>query len=151
MSVHLPIKYRYQNSIFKVLFPQVPRDFAFRRWILIFLRSLHVFTAGTLLGGHVFGASVEVLYPWLAATIATGLIILAVNAHATMTVFFELRGIAILVKMTLLLLVSVFNDAAVPLLAATLFIGVIGSHIPKRYRHKVFLIGEHVVIDDRNS
>lgn len=140
-----------KTKIYAVLFPAVPRDFPYRRSIRIFLRGLHIFSAGTLLGGHIFNQPALVLEPWLLATIITGLLILATDLHASMAILFELRGIMIITKISLLLLALSYVEASVPLIFTVLLIGVFGSHIPRQYRHRVFLIGKHITSDERKG
>lgn len=124
------------------LFPPAPRDFPFRRAVRIGLRALHILTAGTLLGGHIFAQPPDVLLPWLAGAVLTGILLLATDLHASCAFLLEARGVAVLVKLAVLGLVAVFPDAAVALLVAVVLIGAVSSHLPKRYRHRVVLGGE---------
>ena len=133
------------------LFPNKPRDFPFRRTVRISTRALHIFSAGVLLGGHIFNQPVAILEPWLWATVITGIIILLTDLHATLAILFELRGMAILIKLTLILFVPVFWDQRVTLLICALLIGAISSHLPKRYRHKLFIIHDDIHSDQRSG
>lgn len=133
------------------LFPRVPRDFAFRRGVRMGLRALHIFTAGTLLAGYIFNQPAAVVEPWLFATVISGFLLLATDLHASLAVLCELRGLTVLMKLVLLALVPVFWDARIALLIAALVIGVIGSHMPSEYRHKVLLFRDHVVPDQRQG
>ena len=127
----------YQNKIFSFLIPNHPRDFPFRRSIRISFRTIHIFTAGVLLGGHIFNQPINILEPWLWATVISGLIILLTDMHASMAVLFEIRGVAVLIKIILILLVPVFWEHRILLLLSALVIGAVSSHMPKRYRHKL--------------
>jgi hypothetical protein len=132
-------------------FPDEPRNLPFRRTIRILFRALHIMTAGILLGGHIFNQPVAVLEPWLWATVITGTIILLTDLHSSLAILFELRGIAILIKIALLLLIPVFWEQRITLLICILLIGAISSHLPKRYRHKLFIIQDHIRSDQRSG
>jgi hypothetical protein len=133
------------------LFPAVPRDFPCRRGFRSLLRAVHIFTAGTLLAGHIFEQPNDTLEIWLIAAIVSGLLILATDMHASMAVLFELRGGLVLIKMAALSLVLVFPNSAVPLLFLALLIGVVGSHMPKRHRHRALLLNQTINPDYRNG
>ena len=137
--------------IFHLLFPACPRDFPFRRTVRILLRTAHVLTAGVLLGGHIFHQQPAVLEPWLWATVISGLLVLATDIHASLAVLFELRGIAVLLKIILLFLIPVFWEERILLLVIILMVGVISSHMPKRYRHKLVLFQNRIAPDQRNG
>ncbi len=122
-----------------ILFPKEPRTFPYRRTTRSILRTLHILAMGTLLGGHIFEQPVEVLEPWLWATVISGLLLLATDMHASMNVFFQMHGIVVLIKMTLLLFIPVFWDHRVWLLILVLIIGSISSHMPGRFRHRAVL------------
>jgi len=137
--------------IFSVLFPKQPRTLPFRRTIRILFRALHILTISILLGGHFFNQPISILEPWLWAAVITGTVILLTDLHSSLAILFEARGIAILVKIALLLLVPVFWEQRVTLLVCILLIGAISSHLPKRYRHKLFIIHNHVDSDQRSG
>ena len=88
---------------------------------------------------------------FLWATVITGTIILLTDLHSSLAILFEVRGIAILIKITLLLLIPVFWEQRVTLLICVLLIGAISSHLPKRYRHKVFIIHDDIHSDHRSG
>ncbi len=134
-----------------ILFPDKPRDLPFRITIRIFFRSLHILAIGVLLGGHVFNQPISILEPWLWAAVITGSIILLTDLHSSFAVLFELRGIAILLKITMLLLIPVFWEQRVAILVVILFIGAISSHLPKRYRHRIFILKKDIHSNHRNS
>lgn len=144
-------KDRKDNRIYSVFFPSEPRDFPLRRSIRTLLRALHIFSTGTLLAGYIFNQPITILEPWLWASVITGLLILATDVHASMAVLFELRGLAVIIKIVLLLLALVLVEIRIQLLLIILLIGVFSSHMPKRYRHKVFLIDKRVIPDERSG
>ncbi len=139
------------DKIISALFPRVPRNFAYRRGVRTALRAAHIFAAGTLLAGYIFDQPAAVLEPWLLGTVLSGVLLLATDLHASLTVLLEVRGIGVLIKLVLLALVPVFWEARVPLLLTALAIGAVSSHMPGEYRHKVVLFRDRVVPDERRG
>jgi hypothetical protein len=115
------------------------------------LRTLHILTAGILLGGLVFYQPASALEPWLWLTVISGLFLLATDVHASLAVLFEMRGIATLIKIMLLILAGAFQEACIPLLVTVIIIGAVVSHMPKRYRHKVLLFPDYIIPDQRSG
>ena len=134
-----------------VLFPAEPRSFPFRRGIRPLLRALHIMTTGVLLGGHIFEQSAELLLPWLWGSIGTGLALFATDLYASAAVILEVRGMAVFVKIGLLMLIPVMWDHRVALLTAALIIGAISSHLPRTYRHLLLFFRDKVVVDQRRG
>ena len=139
------------TSAFKLLFPERPRVFPHRRSIKTTLRTLHIFAGGTLLGGHIFSVPTIVLEPWLWGTVMSGLLLLLTDLHGSFSIVCEVRGVAVLAKLLLVLLVPVFWDARVPLLLSALVIGAVISHMPGRYRHTMVCLRGRVVADQRKG
>ena len=137
------------RDFYILLFPQTARDFPFRRYVRTSLRALHILCTGTLIGGYIFNQPVAVLEPWLFATVITGLLIFATDLHASFAVLFEVRGIFVLVKIGLLALTQFFWELRIPLLVVALLLGVFGSHMPGRFRHKVIFFKNYIVPDER--
>lgn len=134
-----------------VLFPAEPRSFPYRRGIRTLLRALHILTTGVLLGGHIFQQPPELLVPWLWSSIATGLALFATDLYASFSVLLEARGIAVFIKIGLMMLVPVMWDHRVALLTAALIIGAVSSHLPRTYRHRLLFFRDRVVVDQRRG
>jgi len=115
------------------------------------MRALHILATGVLLGGYMFQQPIAVLEPWLMASVITGLLMFAIDLHASMAVLFEVRGLLLFIKIALLLLIPVYEGLIMPILISVLFIGVIGSHMPKRLRHKVLFFKKFIVPDERSG
>lgn len=127
------------------LFPDELRTFPFRRTVRSILRTLHILTIGTLLGGHIFNQPADVLEPWLWGAVISGLLLLATDMHASMNVFLQMHGLVVIVKVGLLLLVPMFWDYRVAILILVLVIGSVSSHMPARFRHRGLLSKGHDV------
>lgn len=119
----------------RVLFPEPPRRVPAHRLLGVVLRTAHLLTVGTLLGGHVFGVEATRLVPFLVAAIATGGAMIAIEVASTCAWLFMGKGLAALAKLGVLLLVPVFWDHRVGLLVAVTIIAGVGSHMSSRFRH----------------
>ena len=140
-----------QHSLGCGLFPSTPRSFPFQRVIRTLLRGLHILTTGVLLGGHIFTQSPETLMPWLLGSVLTGLLLFATDLYASCAILLEARGVAVFVKIGLLMLVPMFWDQRIPLLIAALMIGAVSSHLPRTYRHRLLFFKDKVVVDQRRG
>lgn len=138
-------------NTWSTLFPSLPRSFPFRRGLRTILRALHILTTGVLLGGHIFDQPSEILLVWLWGSIISGLSLYATDLYASCAVVFEVRGIAVFVKLLLLLLVPVMWESRVPLLIAVLIIGAVSSHVPRTYRHRLLFFKDRLVVDERRG
>ena len=110
-----------------------------RAWSITF-RTLHLAAFGVLLGGHAFAVEPEKLLPSLWLTILSGIGLIALEVYATGLYWFFLgKGIMVLVKLSLLLLVPIFWEQRLALLLLVVGIASVGSHMPARFRHHSFL------------
>jgi len=134
-----------------VIFPQAPRDFACRRLIRMMLRSIHIACTGILLGAYIFRQPVSTLEFWLFLSVLTGLLIMLMDLHASAAVFFEVRGLAVLIKAGLLCAIPFYPRSAIPILIIALVIGVFASHMPKQYRHKMIFFEKYFLPDRRSG
>ena len=123
----------------RVPFPPQVRYFPLRRTVRIGLRTLHILTAGTFVGGHIFAQPADILMPWFIAAMVTGFLLLLTDLYASCAFLCEMRGIAVLAKLLVLGSVAVFPESALILLVSVVMIGAVSSHLPKRYRHHVMV------------
>ena len=105
------------------------------------MRTLHLIAFGALYGGHVFAVSPERLLPALAATLASGGALAALEMYRTPVWPVQVRGVATFVKVLLVAAVGVWWNAGVWLLTAAIVIGAVVSHMPGRYRYYSLLHG----------
>jgi hypothetical protein len=98
-------------------------------------RTVHLGATGVLVGGHVFGVPADTLLPWLYAAMASGAVMLAVELYSSFDWLTELGGLAVALKLALLLVIPFAWSARVPLLFVVVAVAGIGSHMPGRYRH----------------
>lgn len=133
------------------LFPQRPRDFPLRRTTRLILRTAHILTSGTLLGGVIFQQEWALLQPWWIGMVVTGLLLFLTDLHATAAVLLQVSGVVVIVKMLLVFAAGTYPSLALPLLLVALVIGAISSHMPGRYRHHYLLPGKRFVADERRG
>jgi hypothetical protein len=122
-----------------LLFPDPPRPIPAHRPLGIALRTAHLMCFGTLVGGHVFDVEAPRLFPFLIATIATGVALMALELVSSCVWLFTGKGVMVLAKLLLLLTIPVFWEHRVALLLATVVVASVSSHMPSRFRHYSFL------------
>jgi hypothetical protein len=118
-----------------VLLPEPRRRLPHARAWNVGARTVHLGATGVLLGGHFFGIEAETLLPWLAAAIASGAVMLAVEIYSSFDWLAELGGLAVVLKVALLCVIPFAWSARVPILFAVVLVAGIGSHMPGKYRH----------------
>ena len=119
----------------EILCPDPPRRVPAQRLLGLTLRTAHLLSVGTLLGGHVFDVDAERLVPFLIAAIVTGAGMIALELASTCRWLFMGKGLAVALKLGLLLLVPVFWEQRVLILVAVTVIAGFGSHMSARFRH----------------
>lgn len=118
------------------LLPGQMRFLSGTRAISIALRTLHLAAFGLLLGGHAFSVEPERLLPFLSLTVLSGIGLIALELYAVGLYWLFLgKGLMVVLKLALLLLVPIFWEARVMLLLLVVGIGSVGSHMPARFRH----------------
>jgi hypothetical protein len=132
-------------------FPNPPRDFPLRRPLKVSLRTLHILVTGVLLGGCIFEHSKPELGSWLIASIVSGLLLLAVDLHASFAILLEVRGLVVLVKTAIMALLPHLWEVRIPLLVVALVIGALSTHMSARLRHYVLFFRHQVVPDERRG
>jgi hypothetical protein len=99
------------------------------------LRTAHLLAFGTLYGGHVYSIPAQRLWPALLATVASGGALMALEIYRTPLWLGQVRGLATLAKIALVVAVAVWWDLRLWLLTAAAIIGGVVSHMPGRYRY----------------
>ncbi len=111
------------------------------------LRTVHLMAFGLLLGGHAWEIEPARLLGPLWVTILSGAALMVLELRKSFEWLFLGKGVVILVKLGLLLLVPIFWEARVPLLLAVVVIASIGSHMPSRFRY-YSLLRRRIVLPD---
>lgn len=117
-------------------FPEARRQFPGTRALSISLRTIHLAAVGLLLGGHAFSVEEERLAVSLALAVLSGLGLVALEIYAVGLYWLvQGKGILVLVKLGLLLLIPFFWESRVVILLLVVCIASVGSHMPARLRH----------------
>jgi hypothetical protein len=119
-----------------------------RFWNILF-RTLHLTAFGVLLGGYAFDVDPERVTPALVATIVTGALLVLLEVATDPRWPFLGKGLFVLAKLVVLLLVPVFPTARVPLLVAVVVLAGVGAHMPRSLRH--YSVLERRVVDLHES
>lgn len=112
-----------------------PRPLPGVRAIRITLRTTHLIAFGALYGGHVHGVDAESLHPALLATAATGGALMTLEMYRTPLWLAQIRGLATLLKIALVVSVGLWWSARLWLLTGAIIIGGVSSHMPGRFRY----------------
>ncbi len=118
-----------------------PRPLPGVRAIRTMLRTAHLLAFASLYGGHIYGVEPSRLLPALAATVASGAALVALEVYRTPLWLGQIRGIATLIKIALLAAVAVNWNLRLWLLTAAVVIGGVVSHMPGRIRYYSVLYG----------
>jgi len=114
------------------------------RWLRTSLRTLHLVAVGALYGGHVYGIAAERLVPALVGVLATGGVLVVFEVWQARIWLVQVRGVATLVKLVLVVGVGAAWDLRIVLLTLALVIGSVSSHMPGRWRYHSLLHGRVV-------
>lgn len=115
------------------------------------LRTMHILGGGVLIGAFLFGQDAGVVHQWLVVTALSGVLLLATDLHASAAILFEVRGLAVVVKLLLLSLLGVLPGYEVSLLVAILSLGAVSSHLSRDVRHRLWLRLPGVNPDQRHG
>ena len=126
-----------------------PRPLPGVRVIRTTLRTAHLLAFGTLYGGHVYSIPALRLWPALLATVASGAALMALEIVRTPLWLCQVRGVATLVKIGLVVGVAAYWDLRLWLLTAAAIIGGVVSHMPGRYRYYSLIHGHPVGEQER--
>ena len=121
------------------LLPDPPRRIPHARLLSVACRTVHLAAFGLLLGGHAWGVEAERLLAALWLTAGSGVALVVTESLGSARWLLEGRGAMVLLKLTLLLVVPFAWDLRVPLLLAVVVVASVGSHMPRRFRHRTLL------------
>jgi hypothetical protein len=88
-----------------------------------------------LVGGHVFDVPAARLLPWLYAAVATGAVLVLLEAFPRVRWCYQGRGVLVWLKLILLCLIPWLWAYRVPILFVVIVIASVGSHMPARFRY----------------
>lgn len=116
-----------------------------KRWTKISLRTLHLIAVAGVGGGILFGLAEDLWqgYWWLA--LISGALMMLVDVVSNPVWLVQIRGVAILAKLLLLLMLGAFPAWDHLLLLAVIVISGVVSHAPGKVRYYSFL--HHPVVE----
>ncbi len=99
-------------------------------------RTAHIAVIAVLVGGHAYDAPSADLRPILWLAIATGAALIFLEAFSVRLKWLvQGRGLMVLAKLALLVLIPWLWSVRVPILLATIVLASVGSHMPARFRY----------------
>ena len=131
-------------KISRVLFPRDYRSFGGKRWVNITLRTLHLIGVAGLGGGFLYRAPKAVWFPYLVLSIASGCAIICLDLWTNAIWLIQLRGIAILIKVGVLLCLPLLTGYEPHALVITIVISGIIAHAPGDVRYFSIFHGRRV-------
>ena len=138
-------------NLHALLFPAEPRDFPGRRMARSVLRALHILGGGVLIGAYLFNQGADTLAHWYLIAALSGILLFLTDLHASFAIVFEWRGLSILSKIILLLLIPLAPGYEVAILVAVLAIGSLSSHLSRRFRHRLWWEIPNMAQDQRRG
>ena len=112
---------------------------AWTRWLDLALRSAHVVVTSVLMGAAVFAVPYPQTKGWAVWATVTGCGLIASEVYHRPWWFCQGRGVMVLIHVGLVGLIHLRPDWQAPILAAVIAVGMVGSHMPKRYRYWSFV------------
>ena len=125
-----------KNKLIRLLFPVEIREFPQQRLVLNALRAIHIVCFSILVGGIFFNQPSEFLYSWTIAVILSGFGMFALDLYNSFIALFEIRGIFILIKINMLVLIPLTDGwLQLSILFLILIFSSYISHTTRKIRH----------------
>jgi hypothetical protein len=124
--------------------PPAVRSFPGIRWVRISLRTAPLIAMGLLVGGVAAAAPQDSLAGALWGTLLTGAAFVAIELYQSPLFLVQVKGVAVFVKIALLILAVEVPNVALPALIAAIVIGGISSHMPGKFRYYSIVHGKVV-------
>lgn len=135
-------------ELLKVLFCRPSRTIPGNRFFLVVTRTAHIAAMGVLLGGVAFHVPEHDLWTAFLWTTGTGAALLALHLYKSCIFLYQGSGVAMALKLVLLVLSKACPDFRVELYLLATAVASVGSHMPGAWRHFSFLDWE-VVTDPK--
>ena len=119
----------------KRFFPWPPRRLKWARPCQVALRTLHVAAMAVVLGGLAFGVDDAKLRSAGLVTVASGVLLLAIELARSGVYLYTGAGVATLLKLALIGLGQLFPVARFELYLAATLVASVGSHMASPWRH----------------
>jgi hypothetical protein len=124
-----------------------PRSFRGERAVTVTMRTVHITAMGLVLGGIAYAVPQDRLALPVALTIASGLVLFAVDLWKGGAYLVQGNGVAVLVKLALLGVGQFAPGQRLAWYLAATVVASVGSHMPHAWRHWSFM--HRRVLEDR--
>jgi hypothetical protein len=131
-----------RSNLQALLFPDVPRNFPWARPVQLVLRCVHIAAMALVVGAIPFGAHFEALRVPILLTLASGVLLFAIDLARDLAILTQGSGVAVLLKLGLLGMGVLQPAARLPWYLAATLVASVGSHMPGAWRHFSFLQGK---------
>lgn len=131
----------------ETLFPWPQRRLPWARPAQVVLRAAHVAAMGVVLGGLAFGVAGDRLHSAGVATVASGVLLLAVELLRSGAYLYTLAGALAFLKLALLGAGQAFPAVRFELYLAATLVASVGAHMNARWRHLSLLDGRELPRD----
>jgi hypothetical protein len=126
------------------LFPKQKRDFTAKRYLSISLRTLHLFGIAGFAGFFLYDLPEELWRPYAILALTTGSLMLLVELYVDAIWLIQLRGLAVIIKVLLLLLAINSPQLTVVLFCLIVVISGYFSHASGKVRYYSPFLGRVV-------
>jgi len=106
-----------------------------RRWSKITLRTLHIIAMAGVGGGILFGLDKEMWIAYWLLAVASGVLLMLVDVLANRVWLHQVRGLAVYIKLVLLVCMWKFPTWDVALLLIIIVLSAVISHAPSNLRY----------------
>ena len=137
-----------RRALRDLLFPESPRYFRWARQTQVVLRSIHIAAMALVVGGIPFGADFQTLRGPLLITLASGVLLFAIDLARDLAILTQGSGVAVLLKLGLLGMGVLQPSARLPWYLAATLVASVGSHMPGSWRHFSFITWKVVRMPD---
>jgi hypothetical protein len=117
------------------LFPKQKRDFTAKRYLSISLRTLHLFGIAGFAGFFLFDLPEALWRPYAILALTTGSLMMLVELYVDAIWLIQLRGLAVITKIFLLLLAMNAPQLTTTLFCLIVLISGYFSHAPGKVRY----------------
>lgn len=107
----------------------------FRRWSKITLRTLHIVAVAGVGGGILFELDQALWFHYWWLSVITGVLLVLIDALANPVWLIQVRGLAVYIKLVLLVGLWQFPVWNVALLLAIIVLSAVISHAPSKLRY----------------
>ena len=128
-----------RSNLRALLYPEAPRRFPWARPTQLILRSVHIAAMAMVLGAIPFGAGYQSLRVSILLTLASGVLLFAIDLARDLAILSQGSGVAVLLKLALLGIGALQPAERLPWYLAATVVASVGSHMPGSWRHFSFL------------